>query len=142
MAYSPQSLLTEFLDIWQSLIPWVVLEIGCFTGYSALAWYEATKKSKAEIITLELDPKMIAASRRTFDRYGLNDRVTLVEGDASKSILSLSGTFDLIFVDANKEGYEGYVKSILDKGLLSPNGLIMCDNGMKLPKTLHALIRC
>lgn len=78
---------------------------------------------------MELDPKMIAASRRTFDKYKLNDRVTLIEGDAAASLKSLTGTFDLIFVDANKEGYEGYVKTILDKKLLSARGLIMCDNG-------------
>lgn len=106
-----------------------VLEIGCFTGYSALAWYESTVSTQAEIITLELDPKMIAASRKTFDRYKLNDRVTLMEGAAQDSIEKLSGQFDIIFVDANKEGYEGYVKQILDKKLLSPRGFIMCDNG-------------
>lgn len=106
-----------------------VLEIGCYTGYSALAWYEATEATKAEIITLELDPKMIAASRRTFDRYKLNDRITLIEGPAQESIEKLTGEFDIIFVDANKEGYEGYVKQILDKKLLAPNGFIMCDNG-------------
>ena len=105
-----------------------VLEIGCYSGYSALAWYESTVSTKAEIITLELDPKMIAASRRTFDKFGLNDRVTLVEGPAQNSIQKLTGTFDIIFVDANKDGYEGYVKSILDKKLLAPNGFIMCDN--------------
>lgn len=106
-----------------------VLEIGCFTGYSALAWYESTVSTQAEIITLELDPKMIAASRRTFDTYKLNDRVKLMEGPAQESIEKLTGQFDIIFVDANKEGYEGYVKQILDKKLLSPRGFIMCDNG-------------
>jgi predicted O-methyltransferase YrrM len=105
-----------------------VLEIGCYSGYSALAWYESTVSTKAEIITLELDPKMIAASRRTFDKYGLNDRVKLIEGPAQESIQKLTGTFDIIFVDANKEGYESYVKSILDKQLLAPKGFIMCDN--------------
>ncbi|MCJ1344982.1 hypothetical protein MMC31_003187 [Peltigera leucophlebia] len=105
-----------------------VLEIGCYTGYSALAWYEATEATKAEIITLELDPKMITASRRTFDKYKLNDRVKLIEGPAQVSIEKLTGEFDIIFVDANKEGYEGYVKQILDKKLLAPKGFIMCDN--------------
>ncbi|KAI4161549.1 MAG: hypothetical protein L6R39_000039 [Caloplaca ligustica] len=116
----------KFLAEWQQ--PKRVLEIGCFTGYSALAWYESTVSTQAEIITLELDPKMIAASRRTFDKYKLNDRVTLIEGPAQDSIEKLSGQFDIIFVDANKEGYEGYVKQILDKKLLSPKGFIMCDN--------------
>lgn len=106
-----------------------VLEIGCYTGYSALAWYEATQATQAQIITLELDPKMIAASRRTFDTYKLNDRITLIEGPAQASIETLTGDFDIIFVDANKEGYEGYVKQILDKKLLAPKGFIMCDNG-------------
>ncbi|KAH6663647.1 O-methyltransferase, partial [Halenospora varia] len=105
-----------------------VLEIGCYTGYSAMAWYESTASTKAEIITLELDPKMIAASRRTFDKYGMNDRVTLIEGPAGDSIETLTGEFDIIFVDANKDGYESYVKSILDKKLLSPTGFIICDN--------------
>ena len=94
-----------------------------------MAWYEATEATKAEIITLELDPKMIAASRRTFDKYKLNDRIKLIEGPAQESIETLTGHFDIIFVDANKEGYEGYVKQILDKKLLAPKGMIMCDNG-------------
>ena len=72
---------------------------------------------------------MIAASRRTFDKYRLNDRVTLIEGLAQDSIAKLTGEFDIIFVDANKDGYEGYVKQILDKKLLAPKGFIMCDNG-------------
>ncbi len=72
---------------------------------------------------------MIAASRRTFDKYKLNDRITLIEGPAQESIEKLTGEFDIIFVDANKEGYEGYVKQILDKKLLASNGFIMCDNG-------------
>ncbi|KAI1081039.1 O-methyltransferase [Whalleya microplaca] len=105
-----------------------VLEIGCYTGYSAMAWHESTKQTNAEIITLELDKKMIAASRRTFDTYGLNDRVKLIEGDALQSLKNLTGNFDLIFVDANKDGYESYVKTILDRKLLSPGGLIMADN--------------
>lgn len=108
-----------------------VLEIGCYTGFSALAWYEATAQSQARITTLELDPKMIAASRRTFNKHGLNDRVKLIEGPAQESIEKLTGQFDLVFVDANKEGYEGYVKSLLDKKLLSPKGLILCDNGKR-----------
>lgn len=72
---------------------------------------------------------MIAASRRTFDKFKLNDRITLIEGPAQESIEKLIGGFDIIFIDANKEGYEGYVRQILDKKLLAPDGFIMCDNG-------------
>lgn len=71
---------------------------------------------------------MIAASKRTFARYGIEDRVRLIEGPAQESIETLTGTFDLIFVDANKDGYETYVKQILDKQLLSRDGVIIADN--------------
>lgn len=93
-----------------------------------MAWYQSTQETQAKITTLELDPKMIAASRRTFDKYQLYDRVTLIEGDAMQSLKKLTGSFDLIFVDANKDGYQAYVKAILDQGLLAPSGLIMADN--------------
>ncbi|KAI9716370.1 MAG: hypothetical protein M1812_005437 [Candelaria pacifica] len=105
-----------------------ILEIGSYSGYSALAWYEGTKATKAEIVLLELSPEMIAATRRTLDTYNLNDRVRLVEGPAQESIATLAGAFDIIFVDANKDGYLGYLKAILDQKLLSSNGIIMCDN--------------
>ena len=110
-------------------MPYSVLEIGCYSGYSALAWYEGTKDTKAEIVTLEYSSKMIAASREAFAKYGVEDRVTLVEGPAEKTLPTLTGEFDLIFVDANKDGYANYVKTILDLKLLSPNGIILCDNG-------------
>ena len=72
---------------------------------------------------------MIAASHRTFEKYGLGDRVTLIEGPAHQSIQRLIGTFDIVFVGADKDGYERYVKMILDKKLLAPRDLVMCDNG-------------
>ncbi|KAH0420829.1 hypothetical protein CcaCcLH18_13790 [Colletotrichum camelliae] len=95
---------------------------------TALAWYEGTKDTKAEIITLELSPKMIAASKEAFAMFGVNDRVKLIEGPADASLEKLDGNFDIIFVDANKDGYAGYVQTILDRKLLSPDGIILCDN--------------
>ncbi|TLD20768.1 hypothetical protein PspLS_08555 [Pyricularia sp. CBS 133598] len=116
----------KFIADWVQ--PKRVLEIGCFTGFSAMAWYEATARTRAEITTLELDADMIRASRRTIDHFGLGDRVKLLEGPAAESIETLTGQFDLVFVDANKDGYEGYVGRILDRELLSARGLILCDN--------------
>lgn len=72
---------------------------------------------------------MIAATKRTIDKYGLKDRVMLLEGPAQESIKAVTGTFDIIFVDADKEGYEGYVRTVLDQKLLARDGLIICDNG-------------
>lgn len=106
-----------------------VLEIGCYTGYSALAWHEATYNTKAEIITLELDPNMIAASRAMIYKYVSDNRVTLIEGPAQESIQNLRGEFDIIYIDANKDGYEGYVDQIVKLQLLAPKGFIMCADG-------------
>ena len=106
-----------------------VLEIGSYSGFSALAWYEATVDTQAEIISTEIEPRMIEATKRTIDKYGLKDRVTLLEGPAQESIKTCTGTFDIIFVDADKEGYEDYVKTVLDQKLLARDGVIICDNG-------------
>lgn len=53
------------------------------------------------------------------------------------SLKKLDGNFDLIFVDANKDGYEEYVNTILDRKLLSPNGIILCDNGSLTTLAIH-----
>ncbi|KAH8883270.1 O-methyltransferase [Thozetella sp. PMI_491] len=110
------------------LQPKRILEIGSYSGFSVVAWHEATTKTQAEIITLEIEPRMINATNRNIDKYGLRDRVTLIEGPAQDTLKTLSGVFDIVFVDADKEGYEGYVKEILDRKLLSQNGIIICDN--------------
>lgn len=76
-----------------------VLEIGSYTGYSALAWYKSTVSTQAEVITLELDPKMIAASRRMFEQYKLKYWVTPIEGPPQNFTETLNGEFDNIFVN-------------------------------------------
>jgi predicted O-methyltransferase YrrM len=72
---------------------------------------------------------MIDATKRTIERNNMQNRVTLLEGPAQDTLKTLQGTFDIVFVDADKEGYEGYVRTVLDRKLLSPNGIIICDNG-------------
>lgn len=106
------------------------MEIGSYSGFSALAWYEATTKQNAEIITLEIEQRMIDATKRTIERNNMQDRVRLLEGPAQDTLKTLQGSsFDIVFVDADKEGYEGYVRTVLDNKLLSPKGIIICDNG-------------
>jgi predicted O-methyltransferase YrrM len=81
---------------------------------------------------------MIEATKRTMNKYGLKDRVTLLEGPAQDSITALTGTFDIVFVDADKEGYEAYVKTVLDQKLLARDGVIICDNGnCSLRRSVH-----
>ena len=78
---------------------------------------------------MELDPKLAAIASAAFVRYGVSDRITLIEGPALETLPELSGQFDIIFIDANKCEYRQYMEIILDTGLLRASGLILADNG-------------
>ncbi|KAI5789657.1 O-methyltransferase [Peziza echinospora] len=110
-----------------------VLEIGCFTGYSALSFAEALKNvDGAEITTLDLDTPSSALAQSTFTTHATpssHPPIHLRLGPASTTLPLLSGkTFDLIFLDANKDGYLSYLHTILDLKLLAPNGTLVADN--------------
>jgi predicted O-methyltransferase YrrM len=86
-----------------------------------------------QIITLDLDPKMIAIALDVFAKNEVTDRVKLLEGPAADTLKTLRGEFDIIFIDADKTGYTNYLKIILERRLLSKNGIIIADNG-----TIHS----
>jgi caffeoyl-CoA O-methyltransferase len=112
--------LLEFL-VWM-VQPSLVLEIGTYSGYSALSMARALPPG-GRIITLEADPEHAAFARRHVERHG---RIAIREGDALQSIAALEGPFDLVFIDANKDGYVDYYEAVLPK--LAPRGLIVADN--------------
>ncbi len=112
--------LLEFL-VW-ALRPQLVLEIGTFSGYSALSMARALPPG-GRIITCEADPERAAFARRHIERHG---RISVREGDALETIASLDGPFDMVFIDANKDGYVDYYEAVLPK--LAPRGLIVADN--------------
>lgn len=109
-----------------------VLEIGCFTGYSSISWAYALKdEPNAEIVTLDLAGKSSDFAQQAFKDFGLCKRVTLVQGSALETLTTISGQFDLIFVDANKDGYVAYLDKVLELNLLAPKGLILADNVLR-----------
>jgi len=116
--------LLEFL-VW-SLQPQLILEIGTYSGYSALSMARALPPG-GRIITLEADPERAAFARRHIERHG---RISVREGDALESIADLDGPFDMVFIDANKDGYVDYYEAVLPK--LAPHGLIAADNTLGL----------
>jgi predicted O-methyltransferase YrrM len=105
--------------------PQRVLEIGTFTGHSALAMAAALPDG-GRIDTCELDPQRAAFAQRYFDRSPYGAKVTLHVGPAIETIEQLDGSFDLVFIDADKDGYVDYYETVLPR--LSPNGLIVADN--------------
>jgi caffeoyl-CoA O-methyltransferase len=102
-----------------------ILEIGCFTGYSALSMAAALPPD-GTITTCEIDPERAAIARRHFKASPWADRINLIEGPALESLTLLMGPFDLVFIDADKVNYPRYYEVVLP--LLSERGLIVADN--------------
>jgi caffeoyl-CoA O-methyltransferase len=102
-----------------------VLEIGTYSGHSALAMAAALPED-GRIDTCELDPEHAAVAQRYFDRSPFGDRITLHLGPALDTIGRLEGEFDFVFLDANKDGYVDYYEAVLPR--LAPRGLIVADN--------------
>lgn len=102
-----------------------VLEIGMFTGYSALSMAEGLPED-GELFTCEFDPKAIAFARKYFDRSEHKKKIHILEGPALESIKKLSGQFDLVFLDADKVNYSNYFDAVLP--LLKSGGVILADN--------------
>ena len=101
-----------------------VLEVGTAIGYSTL--HMAEQLSSGRVVTLERDPDRAAQARGYLERAGVADRVELIEGDALETIASLSGPFDLLFVDASKGEYPRYIE--LAEPLLAERCLLVVDN--------------
>ncbi|MDP8905209.1 MAG: class I SAM-dependent methyltransferase [Chloroflexota bacterium] len=102
-----------------------VLEIGTFTGYSALSMAEGMPPD-GEIISCELDERHAEMARRFIARSPYASRIDVRVGPALETIEGLEGPFDFVFIDADKTGYRDYYERALP--LLSEGGLICIDN--------------
>jgi len=102
-----------------------ILEIGMFTGFSALMM-AAALPADGELITCDVDPDAIAIASSFFARSEHGRKITVREGPALETLKTLSGPFELIFIDADKDNYIAYYEAAL--GLLAPHGVIAVDN--------------
>jgi caffeoyl-CoA O-methyltransferase len=102
-----------------------VLEIGTFTGYSALAMAEALP-ADGKIITCEVDPDAASMAHTFWDRSPNGKKIEVRIGPALDTMATLEGPFDLIFIDADKINYVAYYQRGLE--LLSPQGMMLIDN--------------
>jgi caffeoyl-CoA O-methyltransferase len=105
-----------------------VLEIGTFTGYSAIAMAAGLGRDGA-IISLEVDPHHAQVARGNIAAAGLESHISVIEGPALRSLQELQGPFDLVFIDADKVSYDAYFEAVLPK--LAPHGLIVVDNTLQ-----------
>ena len=102
-----------------------VLELGMFTGYSALMMAEGLPDD-GRLITCEIDPKAEAIARRYFAESPNGHKISIRMGSALNTIKTLTGPLDFVFIDADKPNYSSYYEACLP--LLKPGGLIVADN--------------
>ncbi len=107
-----------------------VLDIGMFTGYSALAMAEALPPGGG-VVACEVDPAIAAFATRRFADAVHGRKIAIEVGPALETLERLAAagaTYDLVFIDADKPGYAAYLDAILEGGLLAPHGLVCVDN--------------
>ena len=104
-----------------------VLEIGCYTGYSALAMAERLPEG-GEVITIDHDEKVAAVARAFWAKSPHGGRISLIVGRALEVLKGLRGPFDVVFIDADKENYVPYLEMVLP--MLSEQGIIIADNSL------------
>lgn len=117
-----------------ALAPKRVLEIGTYSGYSALSM-AAGLPPDGRIDTCELDEQHAEVATRYIARSPHADRITVHVGPALDTIAGLEGDFDFVFIDADKEGYVGYYEAVLPR--LSAHGLIAADNTLRGGRVLE-----
>ena len=102
-----------------------ILEIGCAIGYSSI-FFASVLDGDVEIITTERNEVMIEKAKENIKRAGLEDKITILEGDAEETLKTIDGEFDMIFIDAAKGQYQLFFDLVIDR--LKKGGLVVSDN--------------
>jgi caffeoyl-CoA O-methyltransferase len=116
----------KFLEFISRMIqPSCILEIGTYTGYSAICLARGLKTG-GKLITLEINDELSSVSEKFFKEAGLSDKIKLIIGNALDIIPKLEPGIDLVFMDAEKEQYSEYFDQVFPK--LKTGGFILADN--------------
>ena len=125
------------LSILSKLIqPKYILEIGTYTGYSALCLAEGMQKD-GELHTLDINEELFDFQRKYFDASAFGNKIYQHTGNALDIIPKLEYTFDLVFIDADKSNYPNYLKLILPK--LKKGSVIISDNVLWSGKVVESV---
>jgi caffeoyl-CoA O-methyltransferase len=103
-----------------------VVEIGTSNGYSGLWICLALQRTGGRLTTYESNQQQISLARENFKQAGVDNMVTIIEGNAHKKTVNQKGTIDILFIDADKEGYLDYFNKL--SPLVRPGGLILAHN--------------
>lgn len=108
-----------------------IVELGTSTGESGIWFGLALRKTGGHLYTHDIDPDRIKVARTNFQRAGVDDLITIIEGDAHETVKQHKEPIDLLFIDADKEGYADYLAKLLP--LVRPGGLILAHNMHRPP---------
>ena len=129
----------RFLEMISKMIrPSFILEIGTFTGYSAICMAKGLRPG-GKLITLEINDELKAFSEEFFTRTGMHDKIELVNGRAQDLIPRLKYEFDLVFIDGDKREYCEYFRLVKEK--VRPGGFIIADNVLWGGKVIDELTK-
>jgi predicted O-methyltransferase YrrM len=107
-----------------------VVELGTANGYSGIWFALALQTTGGKLTTFEIDPQRVRQARENFKRAGVDHLITQIEGDAHLEVAKLTGPIDLVFIDADKDGYLDYLNKLLP--FVRPGGLVVAHN-MRVP---------
>ena len=125
----------QVLSLLSKLIrPKSILEIGTFTGYSAICLAKGMEEG-GKLITIEIDDELENIAKKYFEKAGIQNLIVQKIGPALEIIPTLKETFDLVFIDAHKPEYPAYYEAIFDK--VNKGGIIIADNTLWSGKVLE-----
>lgn len=111
------------------------VEVGSATGFGAINMGIAFERTGGHLYTLEIDPQMVKICRDNLAKVGLEDVVTVVEGDALETLGTIQGPIDFAFLDAVKRDYLKYLRLIEPK--LKPGAVIVADNVIRSERAMR-----
>ncbi len=114
-----------------------IVEIGTSTGLSGLWFCMALDRTRGHLTTFELDPRRAAIAQEHFRKAGVEKLVTVVQGDAHQNVKQLKLPIDIVFLDADKDGYLDYLTKLLP--LVRPGGLILAHNVDMVPEYMKTV---
>ena len=115
--------------------PSTILEIGTYTGYGTLCLLEGLKED-GKIFTIDRNEELLKIQNKYFEKSGKRNKIIQLTGNAKEILNDLDETYDLVFIDADKENYIEYFKQVSER--LNKNGIIISDNVLWSGKVLDS----
>lgn len=121
--------------------PRIVLELGTFTGYSAIAMAMGFGENEGIIHTVDINDELESLVEEFLEKSGMKNRVVRHVGPALEIVPRLGEVFDLVFIDADKREYPEYYSMLMDGGYVRPGSVILADNTLWSGKVIEPLQR-